>query len=158
MNKAPSRRDVLVTGSLPIVLMTSGCIDQLPGIGDSGAAALGSSREKIIDSEEPVAKDKSVIFTFALGREATLEYEFTVNQGPPIEIFVLDSKQFESFQAGNHFDPLSHETGPGGSDTIELQEGSYRLVIDNSMKGDLEPPENSDNDSAEVEIKSWVEH
>lgn len=150
------RREVLAAGTGSILLVTAGCIGDLVGSDDQRGDDFESSREKIVDSEVPVAADASVSFSFVLGREATLEYEFTVDQGPRIEVFVLDEAGFEAFQSGNGFDALSHGTGADGSGSVQFGEGSYRLVLDHSDTGDLEPASESDAESAAVTVESWI--
>lgn len=151
-----SRRDT-ITGCLTFSAgFLAGCTGGSPvDTGDGGGG--GSNRQQIIDSREEVAEDEYQYFTFDLNRQATLEYEFYVRNGPEVEVFVMDDQEFDEYQGRNRFRTYSQEGGTSGSDTLTLAEDSYRLVVDNTDGGNVQPPTNFDDDVAEVEVKAWVE-
>jgi hypothetical protein len=142
--------------SVSIGVAVAGCSGSPVEDGESDGGG-GTNRERIVNNREEVAEDEYIRFSFDLNREATLDYEFVVRNGPDIEIFIMDDAEFDEFQAGNRFQVYSDSGGASGSDIVTLQEDSYRLVVDNTSAGSIEPPTNFDDDVAEVEVDAWVE-
>lgn len=62
------RREVLAAGTGSILVMTAGYIGNLMGSDDQRGDEFESSREKIVESQETVAADGSVSFSFVMGR------------------------------------------------------------------------------------------
>lgn len=89
-----------------------------------------------------------------------LEYEFTVIEGPPIDVIVMreygytdytEGEDFAYYRQGSTMDAerRSVEVGLAG-------ENIYYLVIDNTAKGEATPPTDGENAVARVEIVAEV--
>lgn len=126
--------------------------------GSDGSSNSGSTttREQLTDDRHSVNEDEWYRIAFDLNRQATLEYEFFVRDGPAIDVFVMNDLEYEEYQAGNRFQVFSSDNGTSGSDSVTLGEGTYRLVIDNTGAGSESPPTNFDDDVADVEVEATV--
>lgn len=138
-----NRRQLVIAGSSAISVALAGC---------SG----GGSREQIIDNRAEINEDGYKYWSFSLEDSATIEYEFTVRSGPEMEVFVLEDSEFREYEAGNRFRGHS-SSGTGGSNSVTLNAGDYKLVVDNTNTGDVSPPTNFDDDVAEIEIEVYLE-
>lgn len=127
--------------------------------GSDGSSNGGSTTQtrQLVDDRREVSEDEYYRWSFDLNSQATLEYSFTVRDGPDIDVFVLDDQEMDEFQGGNRFRAYSSENGISGSDSVTLSPDSYRLVIDNTSAGNEAPPTNFDDDVADVEIEATIE-
>lgn len=139
---AINRRQLMIAGSSAIAVTLAGC---------SG----GSSREQVIDNRAKINEDEYKYWSFSLDENATVEYEFTVRNGPEMEIFVLKESEFQEFEDGNRFRGHS-SSGTGGSNSVTLDAGDYEFVVDNTNAGNVSPPTNFDDDVVEVEVDAYL--
>jgi hypothetical protein len=85
-----------------------------------------------------------------------LEYQFVVRDGPAIDVILIDESEYESYNSGDRYlayNELSSYDSAG--DTVEggpLSAGNYRLIFDNSSRGQASPPTDFENNVAEVEL------
>lgn len=142
------RRTLVVATGTGLTTLIAGCSDSTEG-------GSGTAREQIIDSREEVPEDEYLVFSFDANDQVEFEYEYTVRDGPDIDVFLLDDQEFDEFQAGNRFRPYSTVYGTSGGDTVVLDEDSYRLVIDNTNAGEVAPPTDFDDSVAEIEVSGW---
>ena len=153
------RRAVVSAGVAALGLTLAGCTGSTSGDrngGDTGDGEEGGrSREEIIDDRIEVEEDGYRYVSFDLRRDAELHYEYTVREGPAIEVFVVTDDEFDEFQAGNRFRGYS-ASGVGGGDSVSLPADSYRFVVDNTNAGDVRPPSNLDDDIVVVEVTATV--
>lgn len=147
-----SRRTFLVSGGAVASVLLAGCSsdDSSPGGGDSQAE--GDSWQEILDSRDSVNEDGYQSWSWETDSSVELRWEFTVRSGPAIEVFMMESTEFDEYQAGNRFYAVNDSSGTSGSDTFSVEGGNYRFVIDNSNAGEVSPPSNLDDDVAEVEL------
>lgn len=169
------RRRSFLTAMVGGLGTVAGCISDEDPTGDDGDSSDGDSGsspsndpapssnsepepepepepETLIDKRRTIDEDGNWRVSWNLNRQVTLTYDFTVRSGPEVEVFVLDTREFDEYQAGNRFRPLVHTTGISGSGEVTLEEGEYRLVVDNTDAGEVQPPTNFDDDPVDVEL------
>lgn len=139
---AINRRKLLLAGSSAIAVTLSGC---------SGSG----SREQVVDNRAEINEDEYKYWSFSLDESATVEYEFTVRNGPDMDVFVLKESEFREFEAGNRFRGHA-SSGTGGSNSVNLNAGDYKFVVDNTNAGNVSPPTNFDDDVAEIEVDVYL--
>lgn len=121
--------------SLPLILLLgavvllAGCTDPTDQVlaEDSGTAQIeaGQARNFELNAEGDIS----------------LEYEASVSQGPDIDVFVLDSQNYERYQNAEDFEyhPCSSLGTGSGSGTCDLVAGAWHLVLDNTDQGEASP-------------------
>lgn len=87
-------------------------------------------------------------------QEPILIYDILVRDGPNIDFFILEEKEFEAFQQGDNFRYLiTSETGIwNASGRSRLERKKYYFVIDNSNRGPTSP-EDFEQSDARVSIE-----
>lgn len=134
-------------------MLLSGCSGDSTSDSSGGDnSGGGNSWENIIDSRKQVEEDGYYSWSWNPEQTVDLDWEFTVRSGPEVEIFLMESTEFDEYQAGNRFYVKNDETGTSGSGTFTVESGNYRFVIDNTDAGNIQPPSNFDDDVAEVEF------
>jgi hypothetical protein len=94
---------------------------------------------------------------------ATSEIDYTVSVmiGDPVDIFLFDEENFERYQTDQvpavigfvHFEFINEGSRLNASFadiTVTLDEGTYFLVVDNTIKGEASPPEDNVNNTATI--------
>lgn len=137
-----NRRKLLIAGSSAIAVTLSGC---------SG----GESREQVIDNRAEINEDEYKYWSFSLDESATVEYEFTVRNGPEMDVFILEDSEFREFENENRFRGHA-SSGTGGSNSVTLNAGDYKFVVDNTNAGNVSPPTNFNDDVAEIEVQAYL--
>ncbi|MFC6990348.1 hypothetical protein ACFQH3_00200 [Haladaptatus sp. GCM10025707] len=103
---------------------------------------------------DTIEEDYWRYYSFSLSRTGRVEYDFTVRQGPAIDVILMDESEYSFFKNGDrsqYYTALSRMDSTYGSVSEKLSAGSYYLVFDNSNNGVASPPTNFDNDLATVE-------
>lgn len=154
--------------------LIAGCIGSDSGDGDDGSSSgssggssddSGSSssntqesrREEVVDDRRNVPEDEYYRWRFDVNRAATLEYQFTVREGPEVDVFVATEAEFDAYSSNERFRAVSRSSGIGGNEVVTLDRGTHYLVIDNTGAGWVSPPTNFDDDIADVEIEAIIE-
>jgi len=146
MNSQLPRRTVLV-GSVAVTLGLAGCSsDSDPSGGDS------TPWQEILNTRETVQEDEYQAWNWSADQATEIRWEFTVRNGPEAELFVMESTEFDEFQAGNRFYAIESAVGTSDETTFTVESGDYRFVLDNTNAGDIEPPTNLEDDAAEIEL------
>lgn len=151
------------TGSAAV----AGCLDQLQDDEDETGTTGGNNpnptsepeptRREVVDARRTISEDEYLSWSFELNRTATVSFDYTVRQGPDIDVFVADDREYAEFEAGNRFQVFARSTGVSGRDSATVSVGTYHLVIDNTNRGWASPPTNFNDDYAEVEITADIE-
>jgi len=149
-----SRRWLLGAAGTAVVAL-AGCSqnDENSDLGDNDEQE--NQREEIVDSRRSIREDEYYSYQFDLNRQADLEYEFTVRDGPEIDVAVMTAGEFSEYESGNR-SRGQFLSGTGGSDVITLSEGSYYFVLDNTNALQVDPPANLNDDVADVEYSAYV--
>ena len=146
-----SRRAFLVTGLAGASVALAGCNESSGGNGGNG----GSSWETVADDTRQVPEDNYYAKAFELNRNATVQVDATVRQGPAIDIVTMPRSEFQEFEAGNRFQygpSLSMLDSTGGQVSDSLESGQYVVLFDNTNRLEASPPTNLDDDIATVEF------
>lgn len=123
------KRSLWLALLLGAVVSVAGCTDPTDQVlaEDSGTAEVEAGQAR----------------TFELNAEGdiSLDYEASVAQGPDIDIFVLDSQNYQRYQNGEEFEyhPCSSLGTGSGSGTCDLVDGAWHLVLDNTDRGEASP-------------------
>lgn len=123
--------------------------------GDSSSD--GTTREELVNDRRNVPEDEYYQWQFDVNQAATFDFQFTVREGPEVDVFVLPEDEYNSFTSNERFRVASRSSGTAGSDTAALNEGTFYLVLDNTNAGWVSPPTNFDDDIADVEIEATIE-
>lgn len=120
------------------------------------------SRSKTIFSRRDtdlIEEDYWHYFPVSLLKTGTIEYDFTVRQGPAIDVILMNRSEYSYFEQGERFrysSLLSRMDATSGRVSGTLPAGNYMLVFDNSNNGVAYPPTNFNNDLASVEYSIEV--
>ncbi|WP_135822434.1 hypothetical protein [Halostella litorea] len=180
MRKSIQRRTFLASSSAALL---AGCIsddedadttqngggDQGNNFNGGGESGGGSNNpdttesvqtNTLVDDTVDVSEDEYRYWTFTLNQEATLSYEFTVRNGPNVDVILTDQEEFNSYQDGNRFRYASSGSSLdsiGDRISTDIPADDYVLCIDNTEAGEAQPPSNLDDDVARVEIMAVIE-
>lgn len=86
-----------------------------------------------------------------------IEYDVVVEEGPPVDVFVITQEEFSSFERGESFLYLE-ESSTGtkhGLGSGILDYNSYYFIVDNSARGPTQP-EDSDWTTATVSVSITI--
>jgi hypothetical protein len=145
-----SRRKFIVGGISAITIGLAGCSSSSGDAGDGGSE---NEWQEIGNSRERVEEDGFISWSWQIDDPAEIRWEMTVRSGPSVEFFVMESVEFDEYQAGNRFRTTVQGSGTSDIGTRRIEEGNYRFVIDNTDAGSVQPPTNLDDDVAEVELE-----
>ncbi|WP_459192698.1 hypothetical protein [Halosimplex sp. J119] len=153
-----TRRAVLGMGAASLAAL-AGCnggsgSDGGDGNGDGNGGGGGNSGpfpdhtdvtdifyEKDETIEIPAGSFTSYSIDFENG--GALKYDFTVTDGPAIDVLMIGDGEFDYFKDGhevNYNAAHSVQDGSDGSSSSGISSGSYRLIFDNSEMGKAKPP------------------
>ncbi|MDS0258914.1 hypothetical protein NDI56_05850 [Haloarcula sp. S1CR25-12] len=149
MNSQLPRRAVLLS-SAAVTLGLAGCSSDSDPSGSSGGDT--DSWQEILNTRETVQEDEYQAWNWSADQSTEIRWEFTVRNGPEAELFVMESTEFDEFQAGNRFYAVESAAGTSDETTFTVESGDYRFVLDNTNAGDIAPPTNLDDDAAEIEL------
>lgn len=118
------------------------------------------SREvELLNDMRNIPEDEWIAWEYEFDGETELTYEFTVREGPAIDVIFVTSEEYEHLDDGDRYRYIpdgSVMDSAGGSETIMPPEDTYRLVVDNTAAGEAAPPTNFDDDIARVEIEAYA--
>jgi hypothetical protein len=157
MKKQQTRRKFLIGGGMSTAVVLAGCSGgDSPDDDGGGNGGNGNQQQnpwqELKNTEVEVQEDEYQSWSWNAEQTAEIRWEHTVRSGPEVEIFMMESTEFDEFQAGNRFYSVNDESGTSSSDTFTAESGNYRFVIDNTDAGRVSPPTNFDDDIAEVEF------
>jgi|GEM_PF-1379718 hypothetical protein len=150
MNSQLSRRTVLCS-TVAATVGLAGCSSD----GDSstsGGSGETNPWEEILNTRETIQEDAYNSWSWSTEERTELRWEFTVRDGPEVELFVLEPGEFDEYEAENRFYTVESASGTSGSSTFTVESGSYRFVLDNTDSGNVQPPTNLVDDAVEVEL------
>ena len=148
------------------VALLSGCLSTDGNGGDGGDGAGegdGSTPTPeptpepttVVDRTTTILEDEYETWDVSLSEESEVAVGFTVRDGPAVDVVFTTQSEFEQFQAGNRFrtnPDLSFLNSAGDQSQTSVSAGSYVLLVDNTEGIDASPPQNFDEDPAEVEL------
>jgi len=134
--------------------------DGLTGDGGDSQTTDGSDEptettETLVDDRRNVQEDEYYRYSFSAEREAQYDARMTVRDGPNVDFIVTSQEEFEAYQNDERFrynEALSMLDSTGDTTSARLPAGDLVIIIDNTNRGPAEPPANSVNDVAEVEL------
>ena len=109
----------------------------------------------VVDRTTTILEDEYETWNVSLSEESEVGVRFTVRDGPAIDFVFTTQSEFEQFEEGNRFrynSSLSFLDSAGGQNQTLLPAGSYVLLVDNTEAIEASPPQNYDEDPAEVEL------
>lgn len=115
---------------------------------------LSTTLDEISDTRQ-IPEDEWYAIEFDISQPSTIQYQFTVREGPEIDVYLFSADEYQSYSDGERarfFGDGSVEEDVGGEAEITVESGEYRLVFDNTDFGS-DPPANLDDDVAEVEFE-----
>jgi hypothetical protein len=131
--------------------------DRVPDSEDDYPNDSSRSRElRNVSTTRNIQEDQWFYYTLNFTDSGYVEYEFIVRDGPAIDVILIDESEYESYNSGDRYlayNELSSYDSAG--DTVEggpLSAGNYRLIFDNSSRGQASPPTDFENNVAEVEL------
>ena len=119
--------------------------------------------ETIANETLRVHEDEYQRYTWSLTRSATLSYEFTVREGPSLDVILTSESEFENYKSGDRFQINSEgssmdSVGDRKQVTLDPRSnGGWVLIVDNSDAGAAEPPSDLQDNVAVVEIAAVIE-
>ncbi|WP_336328156.1 hypothetical protein [Halovenus sp. HT40] len=149
----------IVAGGVATVGL-AGCSGQSgdgPNVSDEESP--GDASETLADETVEVSEDSYQAYTATLESSATLSYDAIVREGPAIDIIVTNGNEFTNYENDENFRYNSAASELDTSNTnnsTELDSGNWALILDNTSRGEAEPPTNFDDDIATVEIEATI--
>lgn len=145
-------------GSLSLLGGCSGLLDdeESGDGGDGDGSGNGTPRtQTLLDERYEISEDEYAAATGEIERDVEVTIEFTVREGPAVDLFVMTRDEFDNYQAGERFkfgQSASIEDEIDATNTAELAAGNYAFVVDNTDRGAAHPPANLSDDVATVEV------
>lgn len=130
----------------------SAAVLSLAGCSSSGSSGGMRSWQEILDTRTEVQEDGYQTWSWNPEQSLEVRSEFTVRDGPEVEVFLLESTEFDEYQAGNRFYSIESLSGTSDRTTFSVESGNYRLLLDHTSAGNISPPTNFNDDVADVEI------
>lgn len=147
-----SRRNIIASATTTIAIGLAGCS------GDDDQSDTKSVDIKPFHGEYEVPEDEyETTGMFRSDRQGEISYNFTVNSGPEVDVYLLTPENVSLYESGQRFDYLSHTTGTS-SNTVAVDSATVpadtttQMLIDNTETGDVSPPTNFDDDIATVQL------
>jgi hypothetical protein len=144
------------------ILLLSGCAGVLEEDEDSGGGGDGGDggadqpqTETLIDKSYEVSEDEWGGATGGLNADAEITVDFTVRDGPAIDFFVMTEEEYDYYRNGERFkvnSQASIEDETTARYTVEIPEGDYAFIVDNTERGEAKPPANLSDDVVTVEL------
>ncbi|WP_141212564.1 hypothetical protein [Halorubrum sp. Hd13] len=146
------RREILSGGVAIVSAGLAGCSSS--GNGGSGDGGVEPNPwTEVLDDRITLNEDGYQTWSWDIDESTEISWEMTVRSGPDIDFFVMESTEFDEYQANNRFKTYVDGYGVSDSGNGVLPEGNYRFVLDNTTAGNVEPPTNFDDDVADVELR-----
>lgn len=109
--------------------------------------------ETIADETLSVADGEYASWEFS--GPGSVEYEFSVADGPAVDVYVLSSHNFDFYRDGETFQTEAEsENSSDGQGSTVLGTGDFVVLVDNTDAGGASPP--ADGATAEVELEATV--
>jgi hypothetical protein len=130
--------------------------DGVPDIDDEypDDSALSRTVGEIRDTRR-VPEDEWYRWEFEFTQATKVSYEFTVRDGPAIDVLFMEPDEYRYFSDGDrarYLGDLSHIDAEAGGASEFVEAGTYYFVLDNTDWGTA-PPTNFDDDVAEIEVE-----
>lgn len=117
---------------------------------------------EVISSEEDTRQfeeDEWWWYELEFPEPGQLSYDFIVREGPEIDVIVIEESEYSYFEEGERYEYLTGAStldSAGDDNTEEMAAGSYRMIFDNTARGEAAPPTNFGNDVVEVEFEFTI--
>lgn len=114
-----------------------------------------SAGGELVNDERTIGEDEWYVWEYEFEEEIWLSTEFTVREGPPIDMMWFTESEYSYYEDQERATPVSggyEMDAAGGANEVTLPAGTYRLVLDNTEWGQAAPPTNFDEDPATVSI------
>lgn len=153
INMEIKTRRLVLTGVVGSLIPLAGC-------SSGGDSDDEPQREELVSGTFDINEDEFRGWRFSLDQDATLEYSYTVTEGPSIDVFLLDDRAYSHFKEEDNFQYISEGSALDAvskSVEVDLPEGDeYVLVIDNTNAGEAAPPTDLEDNVARVEIEAYL--
>lgn len=103
-----------------------------------------SRRAVVVDETRWVGAGERYDWTFDRERLGSVAYEFTVHEGPPVDVLVLAAGEFDYFRGGKRFryyETASVANATEGRAEVTLGPGEYHVVVDTTGRIGTPPAE-----------------
>ncbi len=107
------------------------------------------------DQTETIHEDESVEYTIRVDEAATLDLDFSVRDGPNVDVVFMTREEYRRMDDDTAADVNEDVTvwdSDGASASTELDPEAYRLIVDNTNAGAAVPPANFEDDVAVVDV------
>jgi len=114
--------------------------------------------EKIINQRAEIPRNQWLNYPIEPQQQTRFEYQITVTDGPPIDVYLLTSSEYDNFRDQRSFDFLDNGSREGTSTvsvSTEITAGTYQFVVDNSRLGATRPPPENGSE-ANVRIQATL--
>lgn len=128
--------------------------DGVPNENDAYPNDEDLSQKNTKSDTRKIEEDEWRYHEFEFESTGFLEYEFIVREGPEIDVIFLEESEYTHFEEGDRYaykSEMSAHDSSGATISGKVSSGSYRLLLDNSNKGEATPPTNFSNDVVTVE-------
>lgn len=115
-----------------------------------------SVEAELIDDERRISPHEWERWSFDFLGETEISYEFTVRDGPAIDVLMFKADEYEHYadrEGARYLTETSVLDSAGGSNTGTVNPGIHFFVLDNTVWGDAAPSTNVDDGVATVEIE-----
>lgn len=128
-----TRREVLVGGGVSMIA--------LAGCSSNGGT---KQQEELVSGTVDIEDGEYRSWNFSPQANVMLEYEFTVIDGPPVDVIVMREHGFTDYSEDTEYAYyVDGSTMDAKSKTVEIGlagQNIYYLVVDNTAKGEATPP------------------
>jgi len=116
--------------------------------------AVQTQQRRISDTRN-IEEDNWRYYDLRLTAPGRIMYEFAVEDGPAIDVIVIDQAEYDAFRNESPISPYTDLTeldSTGATVRGPVDSGTYTLILDNSNRGAAEPPANLSNDVVTVDF------
>ncbi|WP_232703175.1 hypothetical protein [Halobacterium wangiae] len=152
----PTTRRRLLASAAALTAVLAGCIEGSTTDTESIETTTTTKEvETTTITDETVSVAAGEYETWEFSGPGSVEYEFSVADGPAVDSYVLSSQNFEYFQDGETFQTEAEsEDSSDGDGMAVLGSGDFVVLVDNTDAGAASPPD--DGATAQVEVEATV--
>lgn len=150
----PTTRRRVLAVSAALTAGLAGCSGgQSDDDGDSSTTTADEQTETIVDDTLTIAGGEYESWEFS--GPGAVEYDFSVTDGPAVDVYVLSAHNFDFYRDGESIQPEAEsEDSSGDQGSTVLGSGDFVVLVDNTDAVGASPPE--DDATADVEVEATV--
>lgn len=130
--------------------------DGVPDVFDDYPSDSALRQKQTESDTRKLEEDEWRYYELDFNSTGFVRYDYIVRDGPTIDAIFIEDSEYTHFKNGdryNYIPALSALNTAGTEVSGKISAGTYRLIFDNSNRGEATPPTNFSNDIITVEFE-----